>query len=73
MASGNIYVILRMQDLMALIKLSRSKIYDMLDEKSDGHDPDFPKPIKLGPRAVGWYDQEVLDWLQSRKRSSTSS
>lgn len=74
MASNNTEVIiLRMQDLRVLIKLSRSKIYDMLNEKSGGHDPDFPKPIKLGPKAVGWYYQEVLDWLESRKRWSTDS
>lgn len=69
MALDNTEVILRMPDLKALLKLSRSQIYDMLNEKSAGYDPDFPKPIKLGRKAVGWFYQEVRDWLESRQRS----
>ena len=26
----------------------------------------FPKRIKLGVNRVGWLEEEVLDWLQSR-------
>ena len=27
----------------------------------------FPKPVKLGARAVGWVESEVTTWLESRK------
>jgi len=30
----------------------------------------FPKNIKLGPRAVGWLETEIDDWLQSRIQAS---
>ena len=26
----------------------------------------FPKRIRLGQNRVGWIEQEVLDWLQTR-------
>jgi prophage regulatory protein len=28
---------------------------------------DFPKPVKLGKRAVGWYRSEVVQWINSRR------
>jgi prophage regulatory protein len=29
----------------------------------------FPKPVKLGPNAVGWYEDEVNAWIESRERT----
>jgi prophage regulatory protein len=26
----------------------------------------FPQRVKLGPNRVGWVEDEVLDWLQSK-------
>ena len=28
---------------------------------------DFPSPVKLGSRAVGWLESEIDAWLESRK------
>ncbi len=28
----------------------------------------FPAPIELGPNSVGWYEDEINDWLASRPR-----
>lgn len=28
----------------------------------------FPAPIELGPNSVGWYEDEVDEWLASRPR-----
>jgi prophage regulatory protein len=28
----------------------------------------FPKRVQLSPMAVGWFEDEVLDWIQSRVR-----
>lgn len=27
----------------------------------------FPKRIQIGPRAIGWYEDEVDAWVESRK------
>ena len=28
----------------------------------------FPAPIVIGPNAIGWYEDEVEDWIESRPR-----
>ena len=52
---------------MDLTGLSRSTIYDKINPASPRHDPLFPRKVGLGARAVGWYMQEVEQWLQARK------
>ncbi len=62
--------VLRMKDLTKFIGLSRSKIYEMLDSKSKRYDPKFPRQVRLGISAVGWYRGEVVAWLESRRPPS---
>jgi prophage regulatory protein len=31
---------------------------------------DFPAPIKLGSRAVGWLESDIEDWINSRIKNS---
>lgn len=61
--------ILRIKDLEGYIGLSRSKIYEMLNPRSKRHDPGFPRQVRLGIAAVGWYRGEVLSWLANRRKS----
>ena len=64
--------ILRCQDVVASFGISRSKLYDLMSEKSPRFDPSFPKPIRLSASArgaVGWWDHELQDWLESRPRT----
>lgn len=67
--------ILRRKQMEARTGLSRSSIYAKLHHvpgKSSYFDPSFPKPIRLGPQAVGWIESEVNAWLaaQAAKRAS---
>jgi prophage regulatory protein len=39
--------------------LSKSGIYSGLKNKT------FPKPIKIGPRAVAWRKSEINGWIDS--------
>lgn len=52
--------ILRIWDVMELTGLSRSSLYQMIQIG------DFPRPIELGKRCVGWVASEVEDWIQER-------
>ncbi len=52
--------ILRRKQVEKRTGLSRSTIYLYMDEGT------FPKPISLGPRAVGWLENEIQDWLAVR-------
>ena len=52
--------ILRLPAVKARTGLSRSSIYLRISQS------EFPKPISLGSRAVGWIETEVDDWLDQR-------
>ena len=52
--------VLRLPAVKARTGLSRSTLYQKI---ASG---DFPKPIHLGSRAVGWVESEVDDWLAQR-------
>lgn len=56
--------ILRLPAVKARTGLSRSTIYLRISEGN------FPKPISLGGRAVGWIDAEVTDWLNQQIEAS---
>ena len=28
----------------------------------------FPEPVQIGPNKIGWYQDEIGDWLESRPR-----
>lgn len=62
--------ILRRKQVEAVTGLSRSTIYDRIDPNSPRYDPSFPKPISLGPRAVGFVRSEVETWLEQCVTSS---
>jgi prophage regulatory protein len=53
--------VLRLPAVSELTGLPRSTLY--LYMKSN----QFPKPVKLGLRSVGWIKEEVEDWLRERK------
>ena len=52
--------IFRLQEVISRTGRSRSSIY------ADIERGEFPKPIKLGPRAVGWLEVEIDDWIKER-------
>lgn len=53
--------ILRLPEVKARTTLGRSTIYDAITRG------DFPQPMKLGLRAVGWIEAEVDAWVEARK------
>jgi prophage regulatory protein len=53
--------ILRLQEVKARTTLGRSTIYDAIARG------DFPQPMKLGLRAVGWIEAEIDAWVEARK------
>lgn len=69
-ASGGEAQILRRSDVEVITGLSKSTIYAKMDSKSPYFDPDWPKKVNLGPRSVGWYRHEVIEWVESRSTSA---
>lgn len=52
--------IIRIQDVIKTTGLGRSTLYKKIAAG------EFPKPIPLGERAVGWIEEEVLEWIEVR-------
>ena len=56
----------RLPSALEITGLCRTSLYDALAAK------DFPEPLKLGKRAVGWLEADLTAWVQSRqKRNAT--
>lgn len=52
--------ILRRPEVENRTGLARSTIYLMISEGN------FPKPIRLGKRAVGWPEADINHWIEQR-------
>jgi len=50
--------------LEEMLGLSRSTIYRMMQHG------EFPRPVLLGRRAVGWLEDDIDNWLGSKANSS---
>ena len=54
--------IVRMKIVQEMAGKSKPTIY------ADVKNGTFPAPIRLGPRAIGFYEDEIEAWQQSRPR-----
>jgi prophage regulatory protein len=52
--------ILRRPQVQQRTGLSRSTLYQYIKEGA------FPASVSLGPRAVGWLESDVSDWISAR-------
>ena len=52
--------ILRRKLVEAQTGLSRSKIYYLVAREQ------FPRPIKIGARAVGWVEADIEAWINAK-------
>ncbi|MEY8118517.1 helix-turn-helix transcriptional regulator [Falsihalocynthiibacter sp. BN13B15] len=50
----------RRTEVEKITGLSRSLIYSMMDEG------EFPRPMRMGKKAVAWQESAIVDWLNSR-------
>ena len=56
-------LILRRPQVEARTGLSRSTLYQYIQGGL------FPRPVSLGPRAVGWLESEVNAWIAARTKA----
>ena len=52
--------LLRIREVLQLCGLSRATLYREIKLHS------FPAPVKLSARSVGWLQDDVVRWLESR-------
>lgn len=53
--------LIRRPQVQEITGLSRSSIYDQMERGT------FPRPLRIGSRAVAWRESEVLDWMNTRE------
>ena len=52
--------ILRRHQVQQRTGLSRSTLYQYIKDGA------FPASVQLGPRAVGWLESDISDWITAR-------
>lgn len=52
--------VLKLKEVLAKTSLGKTTLYALLKQSQ------FPKPISLGLRAVGWLESEIESWIQSK-------
>ena len=58
--------LLNIKEVGNYTNLSRSTIYEMIDESSKRYDPTFPKKVQLTQVRVVWVASEIAEWIDSK-------
>lgn len=56
--------ILRRREVEQRVGLSRSTLYYYIQRN------EFPAPVRLGPRAVGWRESQIDRWIEERQETA---
>jgi len=59
--------LLRLPAIISMTGLGRDTLYRLMAEGT------FPRQVQISAKAVGWYSDEVDEWIASRPRVETSS
>ena len=59
--------ILRKKPALVVLGFSHATLYDISNPTSSRHDPSFPKRVRIGARSVGWFEHELIAWLESKR------
>ena len=59
--------LLRLPEVMRRTGYKKASIYNMV------RNGEFPKSVKIGPRAVAWDSNEVEAWIEAKKSPPTES
>ncbi|WP_353461482.1 helix-turn-helix transcriptional regulator [Sphingomonas faeni] len=52
--------LIRIDEVLTLTSLSRSSVYAYMSRN------EFPRPLRIGRRAVGWRFIHIKEWLDTR-------
>ena len=58
--------LLSIKDVGHYTGLSRSTIYEMINENSVRYDPTFPKKVQLTQVRVVWVASEIAEWINEK-------
>ena len=58
--------LLSIKDVGHYTGLSRSTIYELINEESDRYDSTFPKKVQLTQVRVVWVASEIAEWIEAK-------
>lgn len=61
--------LIKMNELVKRLCISRSMIYQWLNKSSPYHNADFPRPIRIGKRLIAWRATEVTEFINNRQQA----
>lgn len=64
MSSSETKIFLRLKEVTRRTTYSRTRIYELVNQGA------FPRPVRLGGRAVAWLESEVVAWMDGRIAAS---
>ena len=59
--------VLRTHAVLEATGLSRGTLYRLIADNK------FPQPLRLGPRMIGFYEDEIEAWQEARPRGTDSA
>jgi len=60
------YKVIRMPIVIQYTGLAKSTIYKKIAQK------EFPEPISLSAKAVGWLESDIQKWIENRIKQSAN-
>jgi prophage regulatory protein len=60
--------ILRLDEVLDIVGVSESTLYNFYDKNHPSYDPGFPSQIAITNRRMGWLAAEILEWMKGRPR-----
>lgn len=61
--------LINLKQVVELIGVCRSTIYEMMDENSPYYDPTFPKKVKFIQKRIGCSAWEINQWIEDKLES----
>ena len=58
--------LINIKQVVEILGVARSTIYEMMDEDSPYYDPTFPKKVKITQNRIGWSAWEINQWIESK-------
>lgn len=64
-----IHQLISIKQVVEIVGVARSTIYEMMDENSPYYDPTFPKKVKITQNRIGWSAYEIHRWIEHKLAS----
>ena len=61
--------LINIKQVVEIVGVARSTIYEMMDENSPYYDPTFPKKVKITQNRIGWSAWEINQWIEDKLAS----